>query len=83
MDFVSADMQLMHYIRSDGEFNRAKLKGFWQSLFDLVTRRRSNLLLLSQVVRQMNLENSIDLGVQDIPIEKIVGSVSRRPGALA
>ncbi|HMQ50728.1 MAG TPA: hypothetical protein PKE64_31285 [Anaerolineae bacterium] len=77
MDFVSADMQLMHYIRSDGEFNRAKLKGFWQSLFDLVTRRRSNLLLLSQVVRQMNLENSIDLGVQDIPIEKIVGSVSR------
>jgi hypothetical protein len=77
MDFVSADMQLMHYIRSDGEFNRAKLKGFWQSLFDLLTRRRTNLLLLSQVVPKISPEDGVDGGVQDIPIEKIVGSVSR------
>lgn len=77
MDVVTTDIKTMAYIKSDGEFERAKLKGFWQVTWSLITGQRPHLLSFNQVVQKFDANQTIDRGVQDISVMGIVGSVDR------
>lgn len=77
MDVVSTNMQTIAFIKSENEFNQAKVRGFWQLFFDRIRRRRSHLLPFNQVIEDFETGPTVDRGVQDISLAAIVGSVSR------
>lgn len=77
MDVVSVDMKTIAFIKSDAEFDQAKLRGFWQALFDRIRGRHTHLLPFSQAVEDFNADLTVDRGEQDIPLAAIVGSVGR------
>jgi hypothetical protein len=65
------------YIRSESEFNRAKVKGFLEIILGKITGHNMHLLSFDEVVRKLNLRQSIYRGVQEIPLKNIVGSTGR------
>jgi hypothetical protein len=65
------------YIRSESEFNRAKVKGFLEMMLGLITGHNMHLLSFDDVVKKLNLKQSIYRGIQDIPVKNIVGSTGR------
>lgn len=71
------DFKTMTYIQSATEFNRASLKGFWETLWGLITRRNLSLLSLDQTLPELCSKKLIQRGLQDIPLELIVGSAGR------
>ena len=71
------DFKTMTYIQSATEFNRASLKGFWETLWGLLTRRNVSLLSLDQTLPELCAKKLIYRGLQDIPLEQIVGSAGR------
>lgn len=77
MNIVSVNMETMAFIKSDAEFNSAKTKGFWQTLFDRIRGQRIHLLPFSEAVEDFNADLTVDRGLQDIPLAAIVGSVGR------
>lgn len=77
MNIVNTNMQTMAFIKSDAEFNRAKVKGFWQTVLDRILGRRTHLLPFNEVMEQIDLRRGVDLGLKDIPLAAVVGSVSR------
>ena len=70
-------LKTITYIQSETEFNRARSKGFWEIMLSLVTRRRSHLLPLDALARNIQPEQMTYLGLQDIPLKNIVGSAGR------
>lgn len=77
MDLISTDIKTIVYIESETEFNRARMKGFWEALFSRMLRRTPCLLSFDESVQNLPVAQSVDLGVQDVSMAKIVGSVSR------
>ncbi|MCB0208759.1 MAG: ParB N-terminal domain-containing protein [Anaerolineae bacterium] len=77
MNIVSINMETMAFIKSDAEFNQAKTKGFWQTLFDRIRGQRVHLLPFSEAIEDFNADLTVDRGLQDIPLTAIVGSVGR------
>lgn len=77
MELLNIDMKTMAYIRSEAEFNRARMKAFWDFLLNRVTGRRTHLLSFNEMVEKSQLDQALYLGLQDIPIKNIVGSVGR------
>ncbi len=77
MGFVSTDMKTIAYIESEAEFGRAKTRGFWEVLFSLITGRCACLHAFADAVVESESYQTVDLGLQDIPVDKIVGSVGR------
>jgi len=67
----------MIYLRSEAEFNRASAKAFWQTRLNLVTGRRPHLLSFDEVVKRFQPEQATYLGLRDISLKDIVGSVGR------
>jgi hypothetical protein len=77
MPLVGADLKTMTYIRSEAEFGRAKTQGFWDTVLSLITGQQPHLLSFNRIVKTLDIARSCDLGVQDIPIKDIVGSLGR------
>ena len=71
------DFKTMTYIQSATEFNRASLKGFWETLWRLITRRNVSLLSLDQTLPELPAKKLIYRGLQDIALEQMVGSAGR------
>lgn len=69
--------ETISYIRSESEFNRAKVKGFLETILGRFTGHNMHLLSFDEVARKLNLRQSIYHGVQDIPLKNIVGSTGR------
>lgn len=65
------------YIRSEAEFNRAKNKGFWDIKRSLITGHQPYLLPFDKVIAGLQTTPTIFLGLQDIALKQIVGSVGR------
>jgi hypothetical protein len=59
------------------DFSQARMKAFWQEAWTLLTGRSNALLQFEEVKRQLHLTGERSLGLQTIPIDKIVGSVGR------
>ncbi|MCB0168494.1 MAG: ParB N-terminal domain-containing protein [Anaerolineae bacterium] len=77
MNIVTTNMQTMAFIKSDAEFNRAKVRGFWQTVLDRILGRRTHLLSFNEVEEQIDLRHGVDLGLTDITLANVIGSVSR------
>lgn len=77
MDPSNLNVEKITYIRSESEFNRAKVKGFLEMMLGLITGHNMHLLSFDDVIRRLNLKQSIYRGVQEIPIKNIAGSTGR------
>ncbi|GIK39131.1 MAG: hypothetical protein BroJett011_29640 [Chloroflexota bacterium] len=77
MDSNHLSAEAITYIRSETEFNRAKVKGFLEMMLGLITGHNMHLLSFDEVIKKLNLKEAAYLGVQDIPLENIAGSTGR------
>lgn len=59
------------------EFDQARFIGFWSELRDLLTNRPTGLLSFDDVKTKLHLGEQVYRGLQNIPLEQIVGSVGR------
>jgi len=59
------------------DFDRARRKAFMQSILSLLTRRSLDLLPYDQVREQLRLHSRRFRGLQEVPLDQIVGSVGR------
>ncbi|MFP4343185.1 MAG: DUF4032 domain-containing protein [Anaerolineales bacterium] len=59
------------------EFNQAKRKSFWNEVAHWVTGKSNELLPFEEVRRRLPFEGEHYLGLQTIPLKKIIGSVGR------
>jgi hypothetical protein len=58
-------------------FDRARRKAFIQKMLSLITHKSLDLLPFEQVREQLRLRNRYFRGLQEIPLDQIVGSVGR------
>ncbi len=77
MELVGNNFQTMAYIQSESEFNRASNRGAWERVINLLIGRTPYLLCFKQVVDRLQPYCPVELGVQDIPVKQIIGSVGR------
>lgn len=71
------DMKTLSFIHSESEFNRASTRGFWEIVRSRLTRHDPYPVSFNQLIEQMQLNSPVELGVQDIALKDIVGSVGR------
>lgn len=74
-DAFNTDTQQKQLSRSD--FSKAYIKGFWRSVFSLIRKSSNKLLPFDEVMQQVPLRGQHYVGVKQIEINKIVGSVNR------
>ena len=77
MEIVSTDIKTMVYIESEAEFNRAKMKGVWEVIRNRIIGRNPCLFALDDAVATIQPVQSIDLGLRDISLKTVIGSVGR------
>jgi hypothetical protein len=77
MELLNLDLKNIVYIRSEAEFSRAKTKGFWEVLASLVTGHRPHLLSFDEFAKNLQPQQLVYAGLQDIPTKAIIGSASR------
>ena len=71
------DVKMMTYLKSESEFSRASHLGFWETIRCLVTRHGTHPLSFNDIVSQVEVGRTVDLGVVDVPVASIVGSAGR------
>jgi hypothetical protein len=59
------------------DFHAALRRGFWHSVIGWITQSRSTLLPYDEIRKSLPLSNQHYIGMREIPIEQIIGSVSR------
>ena len=59
------------------DFDRAHRKALVQYVLGLITHKSPDLLPFGEVRRQLRLRNSHFVGLQEVPLDQIVGSVGR------
>lgn len=62
---------------SQRNFARARLSAFWEEVRGLLTGRSIDLLRFEEVKHALRLRDERYLGLQEIPLAKVVGSVGR------
>jgi hypothetical protein len=67
------------HVRSQAsrDYSRARMLAFWDSLLGVVTKRETELLNFEEVKAKLRLHNQRSLGLRNVPLDKIVGSVGR------
>lgn len=70
------DSDLLEAItRSD--FEKALRKGFWRSILTWFTQQDNNLLPFDEIRKALPVSSQFDIGMKEIPLDQIVGSVGR------
>lgn len=59
------------------DFERAVFKGFWRKILTLLKGENNELLPFDEIRAQLPIRGQHDIGMQEVPIDKIVGSVGR------
>lgn len=59
------------------DFDQAFRKSFFRSIFKKIQGKRSGLLSFDEVRKKLEIQNQIDRGIQEIPIDQIIGSLNR------
>jgi len=62
---------------SNRNFAKARMSAFWEEVRALLTGRSIDLLRFEEVKQALRLRDERYLGLQEIPLDKIVGSVGR------
>jgi len=65
------------YIKSEDEFNRLHRKVFVEEIISAISGSNLDLLSFEEVVQKLRLRNSVNKGLQDIPLKQIAGSCGR------
>jgi hypothetical protein len=71
------DHEKMNYLEGMSVFQSARMKGFWGELFKLVRGKPAELLSFEDVRARLRLREEDYQGLQEVPLEQIVGSVGR------
>jgi nucleotide-binding universal stress UspA family protein len=67
----------VEYIRALEDFRRARVKARLQHLWAAVTGHSESLLPYDEITKRLRASGISSKGIQDIPVESIVGSVNR------
>jgi hypothetical protein len=63
--------------RANRDFERAFTKGFWRNIVNWLTRKSNDLLPFDEVREQLPLQGQRYIGLRQVPVEQIVGSMGR------
>lgn len=77
MELMTTNLNTNIYIQSEAEFNRACWRGFWEKVGNFITRRQSQLQAFDSVFDASHPNQAVSLGIKDVPVEKITGSMGR------
>jgi hypothetical protein len=67
-----------YYLReARSGFEAAMQKNFWQGVASLVSGQPNQLLSFEQIIERVPFEGQYDAGEQDIPVDRIMGSMGR------
>lgn len=69
------DFHIMSQARRD--YSRARMRAFWEGVWATLTDQETDLLDFEEVKEKMHLQNQRHLGLQNVPLDKIIGSVGR------
>ncbi|HVO41573.1 MAG TPA: hypothetical protein VMT34_03065, partial [Aggregatilineales bacterium] len=64
-------------VESARNFGRARQAAFWEAVWGLLTGKSIDLLRFEEVKHRLRLRDERYLGLQEIPVDKIIGSVGR------
>jgi hypothetical protein len=64
-------------IQAAQDFDRALIKGFWRKLRNWITGRSNDLLPFDEVRDKLPLRGQHYIGLEQVPVESIVGSLGR------
>ncbi len=67
----------VNYIEGVNKFNSARSKAFWEEMFGFVRGKTVELMSFDDVRARLNLREEHYKGIQDVPLDKIAGSVGR------
>lgn len=67
----------LNYAEGRSVFQGARMRGFWAELFNLIRGKPAELLSFEDVRTRLRLREEDYKGLQEVPLEKIVGSVGR------
>ncbi len=59
------------------DFDQALKKGFMRAILNRLTQKQSGLVSFEELRRKLDIQNQRDMGMQEIEIEKIIGSLNR------
>lgn len=59
------------------DFEQAYKKGFMRAILNKLTRSRSSLVSFDELRKKLDIQSQRDIGMQEIEIEKIIGSLNR------
>jgi nucleotide-binding universal stress UspA family protein/uncharacterized ParB-like nuclease family protein len=74
---VIGDPETLRHEVAVRDFRRARREASMQQLMSRITGRSADLLAYNEVYERLKVSDSVDLGVQEIPLDAIVGSVGR------
>jgi hypothetical protein len=77
MESLNLNAESIAYLRSESEFNHARLRAFVELVMGLITHHDMHLLSFHEVREKLRLRQSIYKGLQDVPVTSIVGSTGR------
>lgn len=59
------------------DFEQAYKKGFFRAILNKLTQKRSGLISFDELRTKLDVQNQRDIGMQEIRIDKIIGSLNR------
>jgi hypothetical protein len=74
------DEQMTHHwtsARAREDWSRVRRRALWEAVVDVLTKRPGELLPLEEIRTRLNVRGSNYRGLQQVPLEKIVGSEGR------
>lgn len=67
----------MTYLEGMNAFQSARMRGFWEEMFNLIRGKSTELLSFDDIKARLRLREEYYQGLHDVPLDKIVGSVGR------
>lgn len=67
----------MNYMEGMNAFQNARMRAFWDDMYSLVRGKPAELLSFEDVRTRLRLREEYYKGLQDVPLDMIVGSVGR------
>ena len=74
---MDAPNRIANLAQADSDFNRARNKAFWSIIWGRLRGDSNELLDFDEVKHKLHLSHERHLGLQEIPLDHIIGSVGR------
>lgn len=74
---MSDDMNNVNYMEGVSAYQSARMKAFWDEMSSLIRGKSAELLSFDDIRTRLRLREENYQGLQDVPLDKIVGSVGR------